>query len=101
MTDEISPFDTPHYVALYQSIEYKWYSLLEHHPDSPRYDSHVRISEPVEVRFTKLQNSEAIQEAVAALDAREKSIVEEFGQALAKLREQKASLLALTHETES
>lgn len=87
-------------VALYQTLTSDLQILSEYYgaDDKSYHSTWVRISEPVEVSLQKLSSEEAIQNAVAALDAEERRIRLELQDKLDALKAQRAILLALTHQ---
>lgn len=62
--------------------------------------SFVRISEPVNVSFAAIGNDELIQHAVAALEAEERTVIEETNTKLTTIRGRKQQLLAITFQPE-
>jgi hypothetical protein len=61
-------------------------------------DSYVRISEPVKINFTGIDNETMVRNAVEALNAEERKLIDEMNKKLADLREQKNQLMALTYQ---
>ena len=61
---------------------------------------YVRISEPVEVQFTAIDNDEMVAKAVESLNEEERKAIEELNNKIATIREKKSQLLALTHQVE-
>lgn len=94
------PFSQPRQVALYQDLSNGWTRVSTYwgKDDSTAHAGDVRISEPVAVTFKPLSSTEAIDNAVASLDAKEKQILADTEMALRRIREQKQSLLAITHQ---
>jgi hypothetical protein len=64
-------------------------------------DGYVRVSKPVEVDFSAIGNDEIVAKAVESLTETERKIQVETEQKLAKIREQKKQLLALTYQPEA
>lgn len=62
---------------------------------------YTRVSEIIEVSFDSVSNDQVIQNAIAALDAAEQKAIEDLNRKIAEIRDQKAQLLALTHQPES
>lgn len=99
------PFQKSYTVALYQDIDYP--GLTPHvstyfgTDDATYHGGGVRISEPLAIKFVALSTDEAIQTAVATLNAAEKKAFAECNAKVAEIRAQKANLLALTHHVES
>lgn len=58
----------------------------------------VRISEPVEIKFTAVDNDSIVRHAVESLNEEERKIVDEMNKKLADIRGRKNQLLSLTHE---
>lgn len=100
-------------IALYKSLDSDYYltdevrltSLDEHYrplPDGERREhilkGYVRISAPIEVAFTSLENDSIVQKAVESLDALERDAIRELNEKIAAIREQKSQLLALTYQ---
>jgi len=98
-----SPFEKPHAVALYKSLKYGWVSLFDYYgeKDVEFHSDSVRISEPVEVMFRPLENDAVIQGALKTLDEMERQARIELEKKLAEFRNQRASLMALTHQKEA
>lgn len=104
----------PRKVALYaQMSEHAWFAIFEvtysdydeHHtklPDGERrerpMEGFVRISEPVTLKFTAIDDDAIVQKAVESLDAEERNAIEELNKKIAGIRERKSQLLALTHQ---
>lgn len=103
-------------VALYQSIssDYFFVDEVKYATHDERYEplpegekrervskDYVRISEPVEIGFEALTDDSIVQKAVAALDEAERVAINELNAKIASIRQQKASLLALTHTPEA
>lgn len=103
-------------IALYANLEGNWFMVNEvrYVPYDERYtplpdgqhretvmDGYVRVSEPVEVDFSAIGNDQIIAKAVESLTETERKIQVEAETKLAKVREQKRQLLALTHQPES
>jgi len=106
----------PRKVALYASMDMsEYYAVLEvmyvnydehlsplppgqlrEYPKS----SYVRISEPVEIQFTAIDNDEIVAKAVESLNESERKAIEELNATIAAFREKKSQLLALTHQVE-
>lgn len=93
------PFEETYQVVLCRSIKYGWIFVLEY--DGGEFTDYVRISEPTAVRFQPLQDDAVIRNAVSALDAAERNARLELERKLAEINEQRAQLLALTHQPES
>lgn len=104
----------PRKVALYASLSTPdWYTVWsvdytdrdEHYQllpegrlrEIPR-NGYVRISEPVEVRFTAISDDAVVQNAVAALNEEERKAIAELNAKVAAIRERKQQLLSLTHD---
>lgn len=99
MNAETNPLEKTYSVALFQSIEYG-YSTVWDVKDSTL-NGYVRISEPVPMKFRPLPQDEVLQSAVAEFDAAERKARDECNQRIAQIRERKAQLLALTHQSAS
>lgn len=107
----------PRKLALYRYLgEHVWYAVFEipHSnydeqyqplPDGQQrelpHDGYARITEPLEVAFTACTNDAVIQQAVDSLNAMERKAIEELNKKIAQIRQQKAQLLALTHQQET
>lgn len=63
-------------------------------------EGYVRVSAPIDLKFDAVATNEVVQNAVASLDAAERKAIAELNQKIAAIREQKAQLLALTHQPE-
>jgi len=63
-------------------------------------ERYVRISEPVEIQFTAVDNDEIVAKAVESLNESERKAIEELNATIAAFREKKSQLLALTHQVE-
>jgi hypothetical protein len=63
-------------------------------------DGYVRVSEPIDLTFKAVASDEVVQNAVASLDAAERKAIQELNAKIAAIREQKAQLMALTHQPE-
>lgn len=105
MADTRDPFAQPEKVALYRDLSGGWTHVSRFYgapgiDDANYHYDVVRISEPVEVQFTKLEDKEAIANAISMLDAKEKKILADSYVEVEKIRQQKQSLLALTHQTD-
>lgn len=103
MSDKKNPLEQIHKVALYQSLKHGWGHVSTFYgEDDSQYhgEDYVRISEPYEVKFVALTSDEAIQNAVATLDAAERKIRLELQQRLDAIQERRKNLLSLTHQTE-
>lgn len=105
----------PHFVALYGHLELNFVSVNEvryvnydeHYAPLPEgqtrempCNGYVRLTEPVEVRFTAIDNDALVRNAVESLNEQERKVVEELNEKLAQIRERKNQLLALTHQPE-
>lgn len=80
------------------SYDEHYASLPEGQEREKSYDKFVRISEIVELRFSPLTDEGIIQKAIESIDETERRLREELNKKIAELRQQKAQLLALTHE---
>lgn len=100
-----TPFEKSYHIALYQDLDYPrqspHVSTYFGTDDNKYHGGDVRISEPLSICFVALSTDEAIQTAVATLDAAEKKAFAECNAKVAEIRAQKANLLALTHHVES
>lgn len=116
MKDTQEEIALPRKVALYKSLDSDYYmisevqfsKLDEHYNVLPEGEErervvrgYVRITAPVEVSFTSLDNDSVIQKAVETLDEMERDAIRELNQKIASIREQKSQLLALTHQVEA
>lgn len=98
------PFAQSRSVALYQDLSNGWVRISTYWGEKNDPSAHcgdVRISEPVAVTFKPLSSKEAIDNAVASLDAQEKKILADTEMSLRRIREQKQNLLALTYQSEA
>lgn len=111
-------FTKPRKVALYMYMsgtleghvwvnEVRYVDYDEHYTTLPegqlREDHHreaVRISEPIEMKFTAADNEQVVANAVAALDQAERALLDEMNRKIAEIRGRKAQLLSLTHQPE-
>lgn len=107
----------PRKIAIYASMEMQDYYTVwevtydqwdEHYQKLPAgqerehcIKGYVRISEIIDIQPTAINNDEIVGHAVEALNAEERKLIEELNQKIAAVREKKAQLLALTHQTES
>lgn len=114
MKDFKEAFVAPRMVALYAFIgEHTWFSVFEVAysnlderyqplPEGQRrevpMDNYVRISEPVKVDFASIGTGDMVRNAVDALNAHERKVIDELNKKLADIRERKHQLLALTHQ---
>ena len=103
-------------VAVYASLgEHVWYPIFEvtYRRRDERYqplpdgqlrelpiENFVRVSEPVEINFTAASDNSVVQLAIESLNAAERKAIDELNTKITAIREQKAQLLALTHQTE-
>lgn len=98
-------FESGYEVALYQSLvgasSYCFVATFYGDEDHKRHFEAVRISEPMLIRFQPLSSDQAIQNAVASLDAQEAQLRVDLEIAVTRIREQKASLLAITFQPEA
>jgi hypothetical protein len=118
MTPDIkAAVTTPRKVALYACLEIPdYYAVLEvryvNHDErfntlpngevrERPHDRYVRVSEPVEIRFTAISDDVMVQNAIAALNEEERKAIAELNAKVADIRERKAQLLALTHQQEA
>lgn len=100
MIDKKELFGTARTMSLYMSTDrYAAVLVLQSAEDS--YASYARVSEPVEIVFKPITDDATVQYMVQAIDAEENSARMALEQKLVELRERKASLLALTHQTVS
>lgn len=106
----------PRTVALYMSIsDSNYLTVMDIHyvnygedyqplPEGQRREipsSHyVRITEPVEIRFTAISDDAVVQNAIASLNEEERKAIAELNQKVTAIRERKAQLLALTYQSE-
>lgn len=100
-TNKKNPLDQPYAIALYKSMQCGYvsaYTYLGERDAEYRSGDSVRISEPVEIKFTALKNDEVIRNAVAACDAAEQAAYRELNEKLARIKEQRQQFLALTHQ---
>lgn len=114
MKDFKEAFAAPRMVALYAFIgDHTWFSVFEvsyskldeNHRPMPEgqlrevpMENYVRISEPVKVDFASAGTEAMVRNAVEALTAQERKVVDELNKKLADIRERKQQLLALTHQ---
>lgn len=101
-TTEKDSLERSYPLALYRDLEFGYTAVCAFYGENDqRYHSQcVRISEPVELRFHGLASDEVIQNAIATLDAAEQEARVTCEERIARLREQRAGLLALTHQPE-
>lgn len=98
-----NPCERTYTVALYQILGAGSVRIANYYGDADDKVYHAgeaRISEPLQVKFQPLSSEQAIQNAVASLDAQETKVRLECEEKILAIREQKASLLALTHQPE-
>jgi hypothetical protein len=104
-------------IALYARLgEHSWFAVFEvgyvkhdeHYQPLPEgqlrevpTQGYARISEPISVNFEASDKETMVRNAIESLNAEELKIRNEMEERLAKLREQKNQLLALTHESQS
>ena len=58
----------------------------------------VRISAPIEVNFTSVDNDTIIRNAVLSLDQEERKVREELNRKITEIQERKQQLLALAYQ---
>jgi hypothetical protein len=101
-------------IALYAQLSaHTWFCVFEvtysdydeHRtklPDGERrerpMEGFVRVSEPIRVEFTAINDDAIVQNAVESLDAEERKAIEDLNAKIASIRERKAQLLTLTHQ---
>lgn len=96
-----NPCDQTYQVALYQDPATGFLSVFRFYGESDAsYHADIRISEPVEVHFTALRSEQFVRAATEALDAQEQKLRVDFEVRLEAIRQQRANLLALTHQPE-
>jgi hypothetical protein len=98
-----NPCDRTYEVAIYQVLGGSGHCRVANFygkDDTVYHAGEVRISETLSLKFQPLSSNEAIQNAVASLDAQEIKLRLELEEKLKDIREQRASLLALTHQPE-
>ncbi len=61
----------------------------------------IRVSEPVKVTFTAIDNDMMVRNAVQSLNEEERKLIDELNTKLAQIRERKSQLLALTHQVDA
>lgn len=61
-------------------------------------EGYVRVSAPLEVKFTAIDEDMVIQKAVESLNAEERKAIEDLNAKIASIRERKNQLLALGHQ---
>lgn len=93
------PFAEPYQIALCQDIQHGWLTVWEM-TNGRVPSSYVRLSEPATVHFKKVGTEEGIQEALKAIDELERAARNELNRKLSDFADRRASLLALTHQTE-
>lgn len=93
MTDYFSVFE-----VTYSSYDEHYHPLPAGEKREYTRAGYVRISEPVEVDFVATNNDEVIQRAVASLDAQELEAVQDLNKKVAKIRERKQQLLAISFQ---
>lgn len=107
--------EKPRKLALYCHMESdNWYMVRdvrylthdEHYRPLPEgqtredvYEGFARVSEPIDIQFTAINSDEIVAKAVEALNAEEMKILNDLNAKLAKIRDRKHQLLALTHQT--
>jgi hypothetical protein len=105
--------DKPHKVALYASMEHDWVMVWEVRYDAyderynklpdgqmreiPR-EGYVRLTEPVDIKFTAITDDEMVQKAVESLNEEERKAIEALNAKIASIRDRKSQLLALTNQ---
>lgn len=100
MTDA-HPCDRPYRVGLYQSIPHGFVMVCAQYGEKlPTPSDCIRVSEMQEVRFVPLSTDEGVQAALQSLDAMEQEARAELTKRPAEINDQRASLRALTHQTE-
>jgi hypothetical protein len=101
-TDTPNPFEQAHPVALYKSLKYGYVhvSAFYGERDAETHSGMVRISEPATVTFKALAHDEAILNALKTLDAEERNARLDLDTRLNEIKQQRASLLALTYQPE-
>jgi len=94
------PFAETYRLALCQEIKHGWFTVWPLNSDGNVPHEYVRISEPVDIVFQKVNSTEGVQQALKAIDAMEREARNELNRKLSVFSDRRASLLALTHESE-
>ena len=94
------PFAETYRLALCQEIKHGWFTVWPLNADGNVPREYVRISEPVDIVFRKVNSTEGVQEALKAIDTMEREARNELNRKLSDLADRRASLLALTHQPE-
>lgn len=76
-----------------------WFAVWEQRDDGsdPMPESYVRVSEYLDIQFPALPAEEIVPAQMAALDKAEAELRAKFQEKLHEIAEQRAKLLALTH----
>jgi hypothetical protein len=109
--------DRPRKIALYADLtiddfvmthEVNYVTYDEHYTRLPEGESReipmegsVRITEPVDVSFTAIDNDAIVSNAVKSLDAEELKLRAELNKKIATIRDRKNQLLALRYQPEA
>lgn len=67
--------------------------------ERPR-NSYVRVSDPLEVGFTPVDDDSMVRNAVSSLDEQERALLDELNRKLADIKERRNQLLALTYQAD-
>ena len=88
--------------AQFKDPHYGYISVIGREDDDLErpYSDDVRISEWIEIDFPPLPQADIVQAQLAVLDAEQRKLVTEHLDALRKIAEARAKLLALTHDAE-
>lgn len=92
-------FETPRQIILCQEIKYGYFCTMQWR-EGWSMEDYVQLSEPVPITFTPLTDDTVIQNAVAAYEAQEKAVLADCNRQVMEIREKKARLLSLTHQSE-
>lgn len=84
----------------YLPYDEHWQSLPDGEKREHQVEGYVRISEPVEVSFTAVDNDSMVRNAVASIDEEERKLRSELNRKLAQLQDRRNQLLALTYQPE-
>lgn len=96
------PEPLTHSVAVYQDLKYGWFSVMHFNGDAARdarlHPGDVRISEPMELTFTRLNDEAVVASALETLSAMEQGARKELADKLVAIGMQRSQLLSLTHQ---
>lgn len=106
----------PRKIALYARMnDHVWFTIFEmqyvthdeHYAPLPvgqhrevSFEGYVRITEPVDLKLTAIDDDSIVQKAVESLNEEERKAIEELNKKIVGIRERKNQLLSLTHQPE-